>query len=276
LQSWRRLRHHGGSQYNMWLRRATAAAGRKCRMTLDVGLAAAALAGLLSFLSPCVLPLVPPYLTWLAGSSLDELTADTPSRGTTARALVRAAAFVAGFGTVFVALGASASLIGSLLVDHLTLLSRIAGVIIAVLGLHFVGLVRIPLLYREARFGLGGRSVSLVGAYVLGLAFAFGWTPCVGPVLASILLIAGAEDSAGQGAALLAAYAAGIGVPFLLAAVFVRPFLGFLSRFRRHLGTIEKVIGVLLIVTGVLIFTGSMADIAGWLLDAVPALGRIG
>jgi cytochrome c-type biogenesis protein len=245
-------------------------------MTLEVGLAAAAMAGLLSFLSPCVLPLVPPYLTWLAGSSLDELAGDTPRPGTTARAILRALFFVAGFSAVFVALGASASLLGRLLVDHLALLSKVAGVIIVVLGLHFVGLLRIPLLYREARFGLGGQSAGLVGAFVMGLAFAFGWTPCVGPVLASILLIAGTEDSAGQGAALLAAYAAGIGVPFLLAAVFVRPFLGFLKRFRRHLGAIEKVIGVLLIVTGVLVFTGAMADIAGWLLDTIPALGRIG
>ncbi|RAI43211.1 cytochrome c biogenesis CcdA family protein [Rhodoplanes roseus] len=245
-------------------------------MTLEVGLAAAALAGLLSFLSPCVLPLVPPYLTWLAGASLAELSGETPRAGVTARAFVRALAFVAGFSAVFVALGASASLLGRLLIDHLGLLSRIAGVIIVVLGLHFVGLFRIPLLYREARFGLGGQSAGLAGAFVMGLAFAFGWTPCVGPVLASILLIAGAEDSAGQGALLLAAYAAGIGFPFLAAAVFVKPFLAFLARFRRHLGRIEMLVGVLLIVTGVLIFTGTMADIAGWLLETVPTLGKIG
>ncbi|MBK5956904.1 cytochrome C biogenesis protein [Rhodoplanes elegans] len=245
-------------------------------MSLEVGFAAAALAGLLSFLSPCVLPLVPPYLTWLAGASLDELAGDTPRPGTTARAFLRALFFVAGFSAVFIALGASASLLGRLLTDHLTLLSRVAGVIIVVLGLHFVGLIRIPLLYREARFGLGGQSAGLFGAFVMGLAFAFGWTPCVGPVLASILLIAGAEDSAGQGAGLLAAYAAGIGLPFLTAALFVRPFLGFLKRFRGHLGAVEKVIGGLLIITGVLIFTGTMADIAGWLLETVPALGRIG
>ncbi|EJW10475.1 Cytochrome c-type biogenesis protein CcdA [Rhodovulum sp. PH10] len=245
-------------------------------MTLEVGLGAALLAGLLSFLSPCVLPLVPPYLTWLAGASLDELTGEKVARGTTLRAFVRASFFVAGFATVFVALGASASLVGQLVIDHMALLSRIAGVIIVILGLHFVGLLKIPMLYREARFGLGGQSAGLFGAYVMGLAFAFGWTPCVGPVLASILLIAGAEDSVWQGAALLAGYAAGIGVPFLLAAVFVRPFLGFLSRFRRHLGAIERVIGVLLIVTGVLIFTGSMADIGGFLLETFPSLGTIG
>lgn len=245
-------------------------------MSLEVGLAAAAMAGLLSFLSPCVLPLVPPYLTWLAGSSLDELAGDTPRAGTTARAFLRALFFVAGFSAVFIALGASASLLGRLLTDHLMILSRIAGVIIVVLGVHFVGLIRIPLLYREARFGLGGHSASLFGAFLMGLAFAFGWTPCVGPVLASILLIAGAEDSVGQGAGLLAAYAAGIGLPFLAAALFVRPFLGFLKRFRGHLGAVEKVIGGLLIITGVLIFTGTMADIAGWLLEAIPALGKIG
>jgi cytochrome c-type biogenesis protein len=243
---------------------------------LDIGLFAAAAAGLLSFLSPCVLPLVPPYLTWLAGSSLDEITADEPPPGVTRRAFLRAFAFVLGFSAVFVALGASASLVGRAVAEHLALFSRIAGAVIVVLGLHFLGVLRIPLLYREARFGLGTQPAGLIGAFLMGLAFAFGWTPCVGPVLAAILLIAGADDSVAHGAALLAAYAAGIGVPFLLAAAFVRPFLGFLARFRSHLGLIEKVIGVLLVVTGVLIFTGSMAQIAGWLLETFPILGRIG
>ncbi len=243
---------------------------------LDIGLFAAATAGLLSFLSPCVLPLVPPYLTWLAGSSLEEIASDKPPPGTTRRAFLRALAFVIGFSTVFVALGASASFIGQALADHLSLLSRIAGVVIVLLGLHFLGVMRIPLLYREARFGVAAQPAGLVGAFLMGLAFAFGWTPCVGPVLASILLIAGTGDSVAEGAKLLAAYAAGIGVPFLLAAIFVRPFLGFMARFRRRLGLIEKLIGGLLVVTGVLIFTGSMADIAGWLLEAFPVLGRIG
>ncbi|KAA5596239.1 cytochrome c biogenesis CcdA family protein [Blastochloris sulfoviridis] len=245
-------------------------------MSLDVNLAAAFAAGLLSFLSPCILPLVPPYLTWLAGASLAEMTAETPPPGTARRAVVRALAFVLGFSTVFVALGASASVIGQLLLDHVAILSRIAGVVIVVFGLHFVGAFRIPLLYREARFAAAAKPVGLLGAFVLGLAFAFGWTPCVGPVLASILMVAGAEDTAARGALLLGGYALGIGVPFLAAAAFVRPFLGFLARFRRHLGVIEKVVGVLLIVTGVLIFTRTMADVGGWLLELVPALGRIG
>lgn len=243
---------------------------------LDVSLFAAAIAGLLSFLSPCVLPLVPPYLTWLAGSSLAEIASETPPSGTTGRALVRALAFVLGFSAVFIALGASASLLGRVLAEHLVLFSRLAGAIIVLLGLHFLGVLRVPLLYREARFGLGRQPAGLLGAFLMGLAFAFGWTPCVGPVLASILLIAGTEDSAREGATLLAAYAAGIGLPFLLAAVFVRPFLAFLARFRRHLGRVEKIIGALLVVTGALIFTGSMAEIAGWLLQTFPALGRIG
>lgn len=243
---------------------------------LDIGLFAAAAAGLLSFLSPCVLPLVPPYLTWLAGSSLEEIAADKPAPGVTARAFVRALAFVLGFSAVFIALGASASLIGRVMSEHLALLSRIAGTVIVLLGLHFLGIWQIPLLYREARFGVRAQPAGLLGAFVMGLAFAFGWTPCVGPVLASILLIAGTEDSVGQGAALLAAYAAGIGAPFLLAALFVRPFLAFLGRFRRHLGIVEKAIGGLLVVTGVLIFTGWMAEFAGWLLGTFPALGRIG
>jgi cytochrome c-type biogenesis protein len=245
-------------------------------MSLDVNLAAAFAAGLLSFLSPCILPLVPPYLTWLAGSSLAEMTAEKPLPGMARRAVVRALAFVLGFSAVFVALGASASVLGQLLLDHVAVLSRVAGAVIMAFGLHFLGIVRIPLLYREARFAAGAKPAGLVGAFVLGLAFAFGWTPCVGPVLASILMVAGAEDTVARGALLLAGYALGIGVPFLVAAAFVRPFLGFLARFRRHLGMVEKVVGVLLIVTGLLIFTRTMADVGGWLLDLMPGLGHIG
>lgn len=245
-------------------------------MALDVTLGGAVMAGLLSFLSPCILPLVPSYLCFLAGASLDELTSQAPDAMLLRRTIFRAAAFVLGFGTVFVMFGTSASLIGKLLAEHLTLLSRIAGGIIVIFGLHFLGILRIPFLHRQARFQFASRPLSLVGAFVIGLAFAFGWTPCVGPVLASILFVAGAEETATQGATLLAAYALGIGVPFLLAAVFIRPFINFLTRFRTHVGIMEKVMGLMLVATGILILMGSMSTIAGWLLEAFPILGKIG
>jgi cytochrome c-type biogenesis protein len=241
---------------------------------MDVGAFAAFGAGLLSFLSPCVLPLVPPYLCFLAGVSLDDLTSGREQASLLV--LTRALAFVLGFATVFVALGASASYLGQLVSEHLILLSRLAGVIVFAFGLHMLGVFRLLSLSREARVHVERRPTSALGAYVVGLAFAFGWSPCVGPVLASILLIAGSDDSLGAGAGLLTAYAAGIGLPFLIAAAFTGPFLRWVARFRRHLGFVEKTMGVALVATGVLIFAGAMPILAGWLLEAVPVLGRIG
>ncbi len=244
---------------------------------LEVGHAGAFAAGLLSFLSPCVLPLVPPYLCFIGGLTLDQLAEDQAAGGAAARRVfVAALAFVLGFTTVFVALGATASAIGQVVAENFRLLGQIAGVIIIVLGLHFLGLLRIPFLYREARFQVESRPAGLLGAYVVGLAFAFGWTPCVGPVLAAILFVAGAEGSVIEGSTLLTAYALGIGLPFLGAALAARPFMAFMTRFRRHLGVVEKVMGGLLVLTGVLFLTGTMSEIAFWILEAFPALGRIG
>jgi cytochrome c-type biogenesis protein len=240
----------------------------------DVGLLASFGAGIVSFLSPCILPLVPPYLCFLAGTSLETLEKGAdPAVGW--RAVGRAVAFVAGFAAVFVALGASASTLGQLVADHLTLLSRIAGAVIVLLGLHMLGLIQWSMLMRQARFE-ASRPIGLLGAFVVGLAFGFGWTPCVGPVLASILLVAGTQDSVARGAGLLAAYAAGIGVPFIVAAFFTGPFLRWLARFRRHLGTIEKVMGLALVITGITIAMGWMPIVGNWLVDVIPALGRIG
>jgi cytochrome c-type biogenesis protein len=244
-------------------------------MDADVGLLASFGAGIVSFLSPCILPLVPPYLCFLAGASLEQLT-ENPNRLQTARVVARAVAFVIGFSVIFIALGASASTLGRLVSDHLTILSAIAGAIIFLLGLHMLGLLRIDLLLRQVRFEPSERPASLFGAFVIGLAFGFGWTPCVGPVLASILLIAGTKDAVGEGAGLLAAYAAGIGVPFVVAALFTGPFLRWAARFRRYLGLVEKAMGAVLAITGVLIFTGMMPVIGIWLLENVPVLGRIG
>lgn len=241
---------------------------------MELGILAAVGAGLLSFLSPCVLPLVPPYLCFLAGASLDRIAGE-PDAAVTLRVFGRALAFVFGFSLVFVALGAAASSIGQLVSDHLTILSRVAGVVIVALGLHLLGVFRLFLLMREARFEAGSPTGPL-SAFVVGLAFAFGWSPCVGPVLASILLVAGTDSTVQGGAILLAAYAAGIGVPFLLAALFIGPFMRWFAGFRRYLGVVQKGMGALLVVTGVLIFMGAMPVLAGWLLEIAPVLGRVG
>ena len=231
------------------------------------------------FFSPCVLPLVPPYLAYMGGVSIAELQDETNG---TARANVRfgvllaAICFVAGFSTVFVALGATASFIGQAVSAYLGVLGYIAGILIIVMGLHFLGLFRIPFLDRTARVGVAQKPAGLAGAYVIGLAFGFGWSPCVGPVLTAILLMAGASDSASEGARLLLIYSLGIGVPFLVAAGFAGAFMRFSARFRSKLGLMEKAMGAFLVIAGILIFTGQMATIAYWLIETFPVLGRLG
>jgi cytochrome c-type biogenesis protein len=232
----------------------------------------------LSFLSPCVLPLVPPYLCFLAGVSLDDLTArnDQPAGRLNGRVVASAFAFVLGFSTVFVALGASASTIGKAVTAHFDTLGIIAGGVIVIMGLHFLGLFRIGLLFREARFQNLRSSAGYFGAYVIGLAFAFGWTPCVGPVLATILMVAGIEGSAGHGAILLGAYSLGIGLPFLLASLFSGQFITLMTKLRPHMGQVEKLMGAALVLTGVLFLSGAMPKIAGWMLQTFPAFSSIG
>jgi cytochrome c-type biogenesis protein len=244
---------------------------------LDVTYLGALVGGLLSFLSPCVLPLVPPYLAYLAGTSMDDITGEGALRaGVTGRLTRTAVVFVLGFTTVFVALGATASALSAVVTDNAGLLSRIAGAVIVVFGLHFIGVVRIPLLYREARINVAGRPAGLIGAYLMGLAFAFGWTPCVGPVLAAILTVAADKGSIGSGAALLTVYSAGLGLPFIVAALGARPFLGFMRRFRAHMRKVEIAMGALLIATGAMMLAGTFQDLGFWLLEAVPSLGTLG
>jgi cytochrome c-type biogenesis protein len=248
-------------------------------MALDVGVVSAVGAGAISFLSPCVLPLVPPYLCYMAGVSVDDFRAETPAdRNPGARWALFAAslAFVLGFSTVFVALGAGASSIGALLRAWQQELAIVAGIVIIVMGLNFLGILRIPLLSREARFQSRGRPASAAAAYVMGLAFAFGWTPCIGPVLGPILTLAGGSATVGEGAFLLAAYSLGLGIPFLVAALFSGAFMRFLQRFRVHLGRVEKAIGALLVVAGVLFVTGGMQTASYWLLETFPGLGLLG
>ena len=242
---------------------------------LDVTFGGALLAGLISFISPCVLPLVPPYLCYLAGISFEELS-EGSSAETGRKLLVSALAFVLGFTTVFVGMGATASVIGQSIAQHFATLSIIAGAIIIIMGLHFLGLFRIGFLYREARVQVERKPAGILGAYLIGLAFAFGWTPCVGPVLAAILFMAGTEETAGQGAVMLLFYSLGLGIPFIAAAAFATRFLSFAQRFRRHLPTVEKVMGGMLVVTGVLFMTGHMATIAFWLLETFPAFQYVG
>ncbi|WP_019171656.1 cytochrome c biogenesis CcdA family protein [Pseudaminobacter salicylatoxidans] len=243
---------------------------------LDIGLGGALLAGLLSFVSPCVLPIVPPYLAWLAGVSFEDLSADAPGVAQRRRVVSSAVVFVLGFTTVFVALGATASMIGQTIAQYFGVLSVIAGIVIIIMGLHFLGVFRIALFYREARVTVERKPAGLVGAYVMGLAFAFGWTPCVGPVLAAILFIAGSEDTVVRGVSLLAAYSVGIGLPFILAAAFAARFLGWAARFRRHMHKVEKAMGALLVITGCLFVTGQMSAISYWLLETFPVFQSIG
>ncbi len=235
-----------------------------------------ALAGLVSFLSPCVLPLVPPYLGYLGGTTIDQMTAEKGFEGRVWRRVVLASfCFVLGFTTVFVGLGAGASLFGQVIQTYKGTLSTVAGGVIILFGLHFLGILRIPLLYSEARYQADVQGASLIGAYVIGLAFAFGWTPCVGPVLATVLALAADKGSLWTGVSLLFVYSMGLGVPFILAAVAIRPFLGFMQRFKRHLGVVEKVMGAVLVITGILFLTGSMNYLGQWMLETFPALGQI-
>jgi len=245
-------------------------------MGMEVSYFAALGAGALSFLSPCVLPLVLPYLAFISGIALHEENIGEQQALVLRRVVPAALVFVLGFSTVFIAMGATASALSGVIIEHIDVLAPIAGVIIIILGLHFLGAFRILVLFREARFQVAARPVGLIGVYVVGLAFAFGWTPCVGPVLAAVLMVAGTGDSVGYGASLLGAYALGLGVPFLLAALAVQRFIAFSKRFRRHLGTIEKAMGALLVLTGVLFITGSMQDIAYWLFETFPVFQRIG
>lgn len=246
-------------------------------MNLEVSIGAALLAGVISFLSPCVLPLVPPYLCFITGTSLEELSR-SGERTTSQwrRTMLAALLFDLGFTTVFVALGASASVIGRLLQSHMTLFAQIAGVVIIIMGLNFLGMFKIGLFNREVRYHSESRPAGLLGAYAIGLAFAFGWTPCIGPVLAAILSIAASEQDVAKGAGLLAIYSLGLGVPFLLAAAGVGSFVAFQQRFRRHLLTVERIMGGLLVLTGIFFLTGSMQRFSYWLIEQFPWLATIG
>lgn len=235
------------------------------------------LAGIVSFLSPCVLPLVPPYLAYLGGTTIETMSEEGALDDHTWRRVVKASLFfVAGLSTVFITLGAGASFIGQALQTWKGVLGQIAGVFIILFGLHFLGVFRISAFYREWRVQRDATAnMSYGGAYLMGLAFAFGWTPCIGPILGTVLSLAANESSMGAGVRLLAVYSLGLSIPFVLAAVAIKPFLGFIKRFRRHLGTVEKVMGAALVVTGILFLTGSINWLGQWLLENVPFLAEL-
>jgi cytochrome c-type biogenesis protein len=244
-------------------------------MASDVSILAALIAGIISFLSPCVLPLVPPYLVYLTGATAEHVAAGEPRAASRRAVMEGAAMFVLGFSTVFVALGASASIVGALVRAWSAELSIVAGVVIIIMGLHFLGLTRIDLLMREGRLGMR-KPVGLWGAYAMGLAFAFGWTPCIGPILAAILAVAASEATVTKGAGLLAVYSAGLGIPFLLAAFAVERFSALFARLKHQLVNVERAMGALMIVTGIAFLTGSITNVSIWMLETFPVLSKFG
>ncbi|MGR3662904.1 MAG: cytochrome c biogenesis CcdA family protein [Paracoccaceae bacterium] len=241
----------------------------------DVTFFGAAFAGLLSFLSPCILPIVPFYLSYLAGVGISEISDEADlSPKARRRIIISALLFSAGIITIFMAFGATASILGQFVRDYMDILRWAAAAVIIVMGLHFLGVIKIAVLYRQFSSNAGDTSKSsYIGAYVIGLAFAFGWTPCVGPVLAAILFMAAGSETAGSGMGLLLAYGLGMTLPFILAAMFVGPFMKQMAKFRKHLPKIEKAMGVLLIVFGILIATNSISYIAQWMLEVGPDIG---
>ena len=237
----------------------------------------ALLGGILSFLSPCVLPIVPPYVAYMGGISMRDLSAGAEDRGAARRRTMLAAAFfVLGLSTVFLMLGFAATAFGRAIAGWMDWFNLVAGIVIMVFGAHFLGIFRIGFLDRELRMEAGDRGGSAFGAYVLGLAFAFGWTPCIGPQLGMILSLAAQEASYGRGLGLLAIYAIGLGIPFLLVAAFFPQLSGAIGFLKRHTDRIERVMGLLLWTIGLLMLTGGFSQFSYWLLETFPALGLIG
>ncbi|WP_068111427.1 cytochrome c biogenesis CcdA family protein [Tropicimonas marinistellae] len=244
---------------------------------IDAGLlpamAIALVAGLISFLSPCVLPIVPPYLAYMGGVSMNDMSSGTTGRS---RVLLTALFFVLGLSTVFLFLGFTASAFGAFFLQNQGAFNTVAGLLVMIFGLHFLGIFRMPFLEREARMDAGDRGGSAFGAYILGLAFAFGWTPCIGPQLGAILSLAASEADMARGTLLLAVYAVGLGVPFLLVAAFFPSLTGLMGWMKRHMGQIERVMGLLLWTIGLMMLTGGFSQFSFWLLETFPGLAQLG
>jgi cytochrome c-type biogenesis protein len=240
--------------------------------SLGLAMLIALSAGFLSFLSPCVLPVVPPYIAYMAGTTINS----PDQRANTNSTIVTAFFFVLGLSSVFLILGLVAASAGQFFQEYQSQLAVVSGLVIIGFGLHFLSVFRIPILNRDARFDAGDQGGTYIGAYVLGLAFAFGWSPCLGPVLGAVLAMVAQESSLGRGLALMAIYAIGLGTPFLLVAAFLGQSVGLLNRIKRHMHRIEQAMGLLLVFVGVMMATGGFTRFAFWLLELFPFLGAIG
>ncbi len=239
-------------------------------MNQNVSLLAAFAAGFLSFVSPCVLPLIPGYISFISGASMDEMRGGTAPTTSRLQIFLTSLAFVIGFSLVFVALGASATAVGKFMFARLPLLSKIAGVILIIFGLHTMGVFRLAFLDTEKRVHAQRKPAGPVGAMLVGIAFAFGWTPCIGPILGGILAIAGSKDSVWEGVALLAVYSLGLGIPFLITSLAINQFFAAAKKIRRYYHAIELTSGALLVVIGVLIVTGQLTIITRFLQPYLP------
>lgn len=238
----------------------------------NVSLLAAFTAGIISFISPCVLPLIPGYLSFISGVSVEEMKSGDKKSEALKKVSLNTLLFVLGFSFVFIAMGASATFVGEFLLSKLSLLNKVAGAIIILLGLHIMGVFKIPFLNYEKRFHTRSKPLGPLGAFVVGLAFAFGWTPCIGPILGGILALAANQDTMGKGMVLLSSYSLGLGIPFFITAVSFNTFLGVFGWVKRHFRTIEIISGLFLIIIGFLIFIGSFSYIAGFLNQWFPWL----
>ena len=244
---------------------------------LEISLFGALAAGLLSFFTPCILPMVPFYLSYMGGLSMAELRGDGEiAPGAQKRLIVSALFFALGVTTIFMLLGMGATALGQMFGQYLDTLAYVAAAILVVFGLHFLGVIRVPLLYREARMESSAEASTILGAYLMGLAFGFGWTPCVGPALAAILMVASGMGDLWRGGLLLLVYGIGMTAPFILAALFARPFLAWMQRNRKYLGHVEKVMGVMLIVFALLIATNSVNRIADLMIRLFPGFTNLG
>jgi len=243
----------------------------------DISFGGAALAGILSFLSPCILPMVPFYLCYMAGLSMAELRDDQGlAPGAQRRLVFSALAFSLGVTTIFVLLGMGATALGQAFIEWRDTLQWVAAAVLFVFGLHFLGVLKISMLYRQARIENAGSPKSVIGSYIMGLAFGFGWTPCVGPALAAILMIASGMGDITRGAMLLFVYGMAMTLPFVIAALFARPFLNWVSRHRNKLQYVEKIMGAMLVLFAILIATNSVAYIAQWMIEYMPWMASIG
>ena len=229
-------------------------------------------AGIMSFLSPCVLPLVPAYLSFISGVSLDDLKGASNRSQILKKVSVNSIAFILGFSVIFILLGASATVIGQFLQQKMTIIIKVAGVIIILFGLHMIGIYRIKFLNYEKRFHSQSKPVGVIGSFVIGLAFAFGWTPCIGPILAGILLLASSQETIFHGISLLIAYSLGLGVPLFITGIGLNYFLSLFDQIKRHFRIIELVSGCFLIIVGVLIFTNYFSFLSGLLMQWFPWL----